>query len=110
MGPEIFDRLVIGCSNVPGRVHADGPVGLAELSQGPVEQSRERCEACSFAADDGDHEGETIPGGAHHRFRAAANADPGREMPRFRVGIYGLSGQGCPGIGKLSVWCSPIPK
>jgi hypothetical protein len=54
-------------------------VAVAELFERLGVELRECAEPRRWPADDGEHEAETIPSGAHHRFGAAADAEPNRE-------------------------------
>jgi hypothetical protein len=78
-GPELLDRLLVGGGDVPGRVHADGPRGLAEPLERLAKQAREGRESRRVAADDRKHQREAVAGGADDRLGAAADADPNRE-------------------------------
>src|SRR5216683_1902385 len=65
-----------------------------ELLQGLLKQLRERGEPGGLAADDGEREPEPEPGGADHRLRVSANADPHRERAGLGVRHYVLVVQG----------------
>src|SRR6185312_13751328 len=84
-GPELRLSLLVGGRDVAGRVHQHGPRWLAELLQRPPEQLRVGGEPGRRAADDGQRQREPEPGGADHRLRVAAHADPRRERPRLQV-------------------------
>ena len=79
--PELLAGLLVGCGDVPGRVHADRLLGEPEPGQGLAEQAGERGESLRGATDDGQHQREPVPRGADDRFGAAADADPGWDRP-----------------------------
>ena len=75
-------------------MHADRLRGAAELLEGAVIEIDIRREACGIAADDGEHQRQIVMRGAHHRLRAAADADPGLELTIFHRRIDQLVFQG----------------
>jgi hypothetical protein len=58
---------------------------LAEAFEGLLEELRERREPSGVAADDREHQRESVVCGADDRLGAAAHADPGRERSGFGV-------------------------
>ena len=68
----------------PGECTPTGSAGSVELRQRAVVQVDERREAGALAADDREHQRQAVVRGAHHRLRAAADADPRRRAGRTR--------------------------
>src|SRR6187402_1085316 len=64
-------------------MHTDGLRILSEFLQRPLVQVDVRQKALRAAADDGERQRKAIARGAHHRLRAAADADPGAQAPVF---------------------------
>src|SRR5919107_145837 len=77
--PELLAGLLVGVGDVARRVDAERQHRLAELGKGLVVELDVWGEAARVAADDGERERKAVPGGAHDRFRTAADADPGAE-------------------------------
>ena len=75
-------------------MHADGLHRPAVLLEGPVIEIDIGLETPRIAADDGQHQGEIVMRGAHHRLRAAAHAHPGLERAAFEGRIHRLAAQG----------------
>src|SRR5687768_3734363 len=69
-------------------MHADRQRRRSELGQRLVVEIDERTEALALAADDGDHQGESVLSGTDDRARAATDTDPRRQRPRFRTRMH----------------------
>ena len=71
-------------------MHADRQDRLVQLFGGAVVEVDELAEALGLAADDGQHQRQAVLHGAHHRFRTAADADPGLQPAALDRRIDGL--------------------
>src|SRR5262247_541370 len=74
--PVFVARLRVAGGDMAGRMHRDRLRRPTELSKGAVVEIDIGPEARGVAADDGERQREVVARSAHHRFRAAADADP----------------------------------
>jgi hypothetical protein len=66
------------------------PWAASDLPVGAVVEIDERQKSLRLAADDGEHQRQIVMHGAHHRFRAAADSDPGFERAVLDLRKYRL--------------------
>ena len=78
--PLDVDGFLVRSRDQSVRVHADSLERLLELFEGSLVELDQREEPDGRATDDGQHEREAVAGGADHRLRAAADANPDGQM------------------------------
>ena len=82
-GPKLGLCLLVGVGHVAVTVDADWLHRFAKLLERLEIEIDKGPKPCRRATDDRKHEREVVMRGAHYRFRAAADADPGLEFSLF---------------------------
>ena len=80
VGPLDLDRLAIGLGDEAERVQPDRQLRLSVLHERSLVELDVGCEALGSAGDDRQHQRQAEACGAYDRLRAAANANPGRDV------------------------------
>ena len=80
VGPLDLDRLAIALGDEAERVQPDRQLRLSVLHERSLVELDVGCEALGSAGDDRQHQRQAEACGAYDRFRAAPDANPGRDV------------------------------